>query len=257
MSTRTALILGLALSICGWTAIASAQTWDHIHLVASDTKAAAEWYAKHFGGEITKSGPFDAVLFGSNLMKFKRGDAETQGSYGSVVDHLAFSVESATGKAEELAADGATVTSPNRRTTVVRQATDPWGTKIELLQDEDLRGFHHVHLRMVSSSTATDWYTAVFGGEAASFKDAAGVKAIRYNDMYVFIQRTVRDTAPTTGRSIDHIGWRFDDFDAIIKRLKGMDVKFVVEPTQSGDHRIAFIEDPSGTKIEIVETSPQ
>jgi len=39
--------------------------------------------------------------------------------------------------------------------------------------------------------------------------------------------------------------------------LKALDVKFVVEPTKSGDHMIAFVEGPDGVKIEIVEATDE
>ena len=75
--------------------------------------------------------------------------------------------------------------------------------------------------------------------------------------MYVSVQSAVREVASTRGRSVDHLGWRFKDFDATIKRLKALDVKFVVEPTKSGDHMIAFVEGPDGVKIEIVEATDE
>ncbi len=81
------------------------------------------------------------------------------------------------------------------------------------------------------------------------------MKVIRYGDMYLFVQSAVQAVASTQGRSVDHLGWRFKDFDATVKRLKRLGVKFLVEPTNSGDHMIAFIEGPDGVKIEVVEAT--
>jgi catechol 2,3-dioxygenase-like lactoylglutathione lyase family enzyme len=253
MLTRTSILLGLAVCVCAWTNSATAQAWDHVHLTVSDTEAAAVWYAKHFGGKVTKSGPFDAVWFGTNLMKFRGGRGEILGSDGSITDHIAFSVEDVEGKAAALGEDGAEVPAANRRKPGFRYATDPWGTKIELLDDEDLRGFHHVLLKSTRPRATVEWYTSVFGGEAAKFKDAISINAIRYGDMYLFVQKSLRPVASTKNRSVDHLGWQFKDFDAIIKKLKGLGVKFIVEPNKSGDHMMAFIESPGGVKIEIVE----
>ena len=255
MLTRMSMVLAVLLCTGVWAGPAAGETWDHVHLTVSDTAGAAEWYAKHFGGKVTKSGTFDAVWFGSNLMKFRQGSAEVLGNAGSVVDHIAFSVEDVKAKGEALREDGAHVGAPNRKTQSVAIATDPWGTKIELLKDEDLLGFHHVHLKSPSPAGTVEFYTMVFGGEAAKYKDVPNLKAIRYDDMYVFVQSAVRAVASTQGRSVDHLGWRFKDFNATIKRLKALDVKFVVEPTKSGDHMIAFIEGPDGAKIEIVEAT--
>ena len=249
----TRMSAGLAVVLCAgfWAGPAASETWDHVHLTVPDTAAAAEWYAKHFDGKVAKSGPFDAVWFGSKLMKFKRGDVK--GSAGSAVDHIAFSVSDVTAKSEALAEDGAEIGRPSRRRRAVALATDPWGTKIELLKDEDLLGFHHVHLKSPARGRTTEWYAKVFGGEPGKFKDVPNINAIRYGDMYVFIQSAVRAVSSTKDRSVDHIGWRVHDFDGTVKRLKDMGVEFLVEPTKSGDHLITFIEGPDGVKIEIVE----
>jgi catechol 2,3-dioxygenase-like lactoylglutathione lyase family enzyme len=246
------VLLGLLICVFGIAGPVAADTWDHIHFTVSDTKAAADWYAKHFDGKVGKSGPFDAVWFGSNMIKF-RGGEDLKGSDGSRVDHIGFSVKDVEAKAEALGADGATVAAANRRKQGVRYATDPWGTKIELMTDEDLLGFHHFLIKTTRPYGTLEFYTSMFGGEVSKFKDVMGVQAIRYNDMYVFVQRAVRPPGSAKGNVVDHLGWRFKDFDAAIKKLKAADVKFVVEPRTSGDHKMAFIESPNGVKIEIVE----
>ena len=71
------------------------------------------------------------------------------------------------------------------------------------------------------------------------------------------MKSAVQAVASTQGRSVDHLGWRGKDFDATVKRLKGLGVKFLVEPTKSGDHRIAFVEGPDGVKLEVVEAKKQ
>lgn len=251
MKKTTALLL--TLLTCLYASNITAQTWDHTHLTVTDTKAASEWYAKHFGGEITESGPFDAVWFGTNLVKFKSGENILQ-STGSIVDHIAFSIEDVDAKATALAEDGANVPAVNRRKPGFRYAIDPWGTKIELFTDEDLLGFHHILIKSTRPRDTIEWYGATFGGTPGMYKDTISIYAIRYGDMYLFVQKSLRPVASTKGRSIDHLGWQFTDFDAIIKKLKEQGTKFLVEPTKSGDHRLAFIESPGGAKIEIVET---
>ena len=252
MLMRTRVLAAIVLGTFVWAAPAAAQTWDHVHLTVSDTAAAAEWYAKHFDGKVTKSGRFDAVLFGSNLVKFKAGD-DVLGSQGSAVDHVAFSVEDVADKMDALREDGVEINYLSRRTKSVAQGTDPWGTTIELLDDEDLRGFHHVHLKTTRPSSTIEWYVTAFGGEPEKFKNVPSMTVIRYGDMYLLIQRSLQPVESTAGHTIDHIAWRVPDFQATFKRLKGMGVKFLLEPTKSGDHLIAFIEGPDGVKIEVVE----
>jgi catechol 2,3-dioxygenase-like lactoylglutathione lyase family enzyme len=248
------VLLGLVVCVFGFAGPAGAETWDHIHLTVSDTKAAADWYAEHFDGKVTKSGPFDAVLIGTNLIKFKGGE-DIKGSHGSVVDRIAFSVDDIKAKAEALGKDGGTVAAENRRKPGFRYVTDPWGTKLELLTDEDLKGFHHVLIKTMRPQGTLEFYRDMFGGEIVNYKDAINSKCIRYDDMYLFVRRSVRSAEKQKGRSVDHLGWQFKDFNGAISKLKEAGVKFVVEPTKSGDHMIAFIESPNGVKIEIVEAA--
>lgn len=256
MLTRMSLVLGIVLCVIAGPAMG--QTWDHLHLTVSDTEAAAKWYGDNFGGKVGKVGQFDAVWFGTNLIKFRSGSAEVLGSATSAVDHIAFSVkdeDAVTAKRAALKEAGVDVGNANRRRPGFIFGTDPWGTKFEILADPDLLGFHHVHLRATLPNTSMDWYATLFGGKAEEYKDAVNATAIRYGDMYLLMKRAVRVPEPTAGRSLDHIGWSFKNFDRTIKKLKRMDVKFITEPMQAGDHRIAYIESPDGVKIEIVEAS--
>ena len=235
------------------TAPAQADDWDHFHLTVSDTMAAAEWYNKYFGGEITKSGPFDAVLFGDKLMKFRKGGDDVQGTAGSAVDHVAFTFKDSKGKIEEFRAAGFEVKHSSRRNTEEGLLTDPWGTKIKILKDESTEGFHHVHLRSLTPLDTARWYAAAFDGEMTKFRGASHLPAIVFGDMMVVVQQSPSAVASTKNRSVDHLGWNFDDFDAIVKKLKEQGVTFLVDPQPSGDHMIAFIEGPDGVKIELVE----
>ncbi len=255
MLTRASVLLVVILGMGVWAGPAAGETWDHLHLTVSDTAGAAKWYGKHFGGEVTKAGPFDAVLFGANLIKFRSGDGEVARSRGAAVDHIAFSVKDVTAKAASLREDGVKVGGPRRRLPGVVFLTDPWGTRIELLKDDDLLGFHHVHVKSRRPKSTVEWYAKVFGGEPVKFKNIPGMTVIRYGGMYLFVQAAVQAPKSSKGRVVDHLGWRFKDFDATVKRLKDQGVKFVMEPRAAGDHRIAFIEGPEGVKIEVVEAT--
>jgi catechol 2,3-dioxygenase-like lactoylglutathione lyase family enzyme len=42
---------------------------------------------------------------------------------------------------------------------------DPFGIKLELVEDAELLGFHHIHLRVPDPEAALAWYVQMFGGE--------------------------------------------------------------------------------------------
>ena len=79
---------------------------------AADTLAAARWYSKHFGSKPTKAGQFDAVVHGKTTVKFKEGKSEFEGSVGTVVDHIGFSVPDARAKMKELEQEGVQIVAP-------------------------------------------------------------------------------------------------------------------------------------------------
>jgi catechol 2,3-dioxygenase-like lactoylglutathione lyase family enzyme len=59
----------------------------------------------------------------------------------------------------------------------------------------------------------------------------------------------------TSGRrAVDHLSWRVTNVDATIATLKTRSVKVVTEPGPSpGGNRVAFVEDPAGVRIEIMQ----
>ena len=123
---------------------AHAQTtvpYDHVHLAAPDQAKAVEWYQKNFGGETLTEGK-DRLMYGKTRFIWLKSDTAGP-SADTAIDHIAFSV-----------ADKA----PGFM-------TDPWGVKIEILNDPQRRGFHHVHLRSTDPATSLKWYQQRFGGE--------------------------------------------------------------------------------------------
>ena len=58
---------------------------------------------------------------------------------------------------------------------------DPWGTKIEIIDDPDLRGMHHLHLTSPDPEGTLDWYGENFGGERELWKGA--LPALDYGDV--------------------------------------------------------------------------
>lgn len=250
--TRVFLLFALTCGIA-----ARAADWDHVHLSAPDTKAAAEWYAKHFGGEVTKSGPFDATLFGEALVKFKAGKPGFGGSQGTSVDHIGFSMPGLEEKMKALEADGAKVLGQVREVPAggfsFAFVEDPWGTKIELIDDAELRGFHHVHIRVQERDTVLKWFTETFGGEVAPFKNMAALPGIKYDGMWLLAMESREPVEPIVDRAIEHLGWRMKDIRELAAKLEGQGTKFLVPLRESEGHLMAFIEGPQGIKIELVE----
>ena len=255
------LILGLAF---GAVQPVASEDFDHVHLTAPDTMAAAKWYNDLFGGKLGKSGPFDAVFYGNDILKVREG-APTSGSGGTSVDHLGFSVDDVEATLEQCEAAGGKVVGAARHVEAAGFTfgfcEDPWGTRIEVIDDLDhggAPGLHHIHVFSGDAVATAAWYATQFGGEVVPFKGLAPLHSILYDnggdETWLIVNQAPGERTGTDGTVVDHIGWHTTDYDPWLERLRAGGVKFVVEPRELEDgHRIAFIEGPDGTKIEVVE----
>jgi len=260
-----------AVAITGLATPASAQVqtlmYDHVHMAVPDIEKASAWYNEHIGGEYV-DGRKDRLLFGRTRIMFLGGrqGAAIQPSAGSVIDHLGFSFKDLDAKVKELEAAGAKVTTPARDIEGLFRLAfveDPWGTRLELVQDTELLGFHHVHLRAPDPEAAYKWYLATFGGERARLKGR--LDAVRYPGApFVWLLIQKGEARPSRGSSIDHIGWRaVPTATATMNDLTSRGVKLQAgtqQPTPmklpNGTIHFFYVEGPDGARIELVEREP-
>ncbi len=235
---------------------AMASDLDHIHLTASDAKAATEWYAKHFDGTIPE-GSSGTVHFGDTVMDIREADGEFISSAGTAVDHISFSVPNVQAKMDELQEAGIKVkrwgTHGKRLEALACVLTDPWGTKIEVLKDDDLLGFHHVHIKSPYPKDTAEWYSNVFGVDVGRYKNLTQIYALRLNSLYIFVQRAIHPLKSVVDSSVYHIGMKVNHFDASMKKLQAMDTNFLKEIHSSGEHMHATVEGPDGAVLAITD----
>jgi catechol 2,3-dioxygenase-like lactoylglutathione lyase family enzyme len=243
---------------------AAAQTptmpYDHVHLSVPDQAKAVEWYAKNFGGKPTAENT-ERLMFGSTRLIFLK-NANGLPSAGSSIDHIGFSFADLDAKMKDLEAAGVKIVTPVREVAGLFKlgfVEDPWGTRIEVVQDPELLGLHHIHLRAADPDEMFTWLLAKFGGERTKLKgriDAVKYRAPGFSDMWVLVQKG--ESTPSAGHAVDHIGWRATNLDAKIAELKTKGVKVTAEPQALtlGDKSIihfAYVEGPAGTRIELVQ----
>ena len=256
---RAACCACLLLTAMADASVASAQGYrpivDHIHLAAPDPPAAVKWYQKYFGGQTMAEGT-DRFLLGDVRVIFSKRE-KTLPSEGSAVDHIGFSVTSLADTMKAFQADGVKIVTPARDVPGLFPLAfieDPWGTRIEVVQDAEKLGVHHIHLRGADPAAMLSWYAAQFGGRAAKLKDR--IDGIDMSGVWLLAQRG--DAAPSAGHSIDHIGFRPIDVDASVAELKTRGVKITTEPRPLSfpngvTVRLAFVEAPDGVRIELVQ----
>ncbi len=243
-----------ALMISTTSALAEDAGWHHVHLGATDPVEAAAWYAEHMEGEAKKfAGVMPGAQFGNTVLIFMRKRGEFGGSEGSAVDHIGWSFEDLDARMAQWKEAGVKVLAEPRQFGKVKFGfvEDPWGTKIEVMQDPDLYGFHHVHLISPDPTETIDWYAKTFGGEAKRF---FVLPALKIDGIWLICTPSDGDPTPTSGRSLDHIGFSFPDLDSAVETMKADGVNITLPPTKLGALKISFLVSPEGARIELVES---
>jgi catechol 2,3-dioxygenase-like lactoylglutathione lyase family enzyme len=225
--------------------------YDHMHYGVPDPEKAVDWYLTRLGAQ--RGAAPDRVVFGRTIFAFAK-TGNPLPSVGSVIDHVAFSVPDVEAKIKELQAAGVKVVAPARDVPGLFKAgfiEDPWGGKIELVQDPTALGFHHIHLRVPDPDGSLKWYVDNFGGQRTKLKGR--LDAVKYANPQVWlIIEKGDDAVPSQGHVIDHLGWAVGNVDAKISNLASKGLK-TVEPRAVRNLRIAFVEGPGGVRIELVQ----
>ena len=175
------------------------------------------------------------------------------------MNHIGFSFGDLEAKAASLEASGISLEGDGVRDIPnlfkIAFLTDPWGTRIELVEHDGFDGFHHVHLSSPNPSETLAWYQEMFGGEPTRMQDM--LDAVLYGgEVWLLVSEAREDVAPTQGRAIDHLGFSFPNLDSAVAELKQKGVEFTVEPREIDSltsRKISFVAGPDDVRIEVVE----
>ncbi len=247
-------------AVVGLPATADAADYHHMHLTAPDAKAAAAWYIEHMGCE--DFGREGACQVGDvQIIWFER--EPTGASVGSGVNHIGFSFDDLEAEMAGWQAAGLDIENPDDPIREIDWLfklaflTDPWGTRIEVVEDHDYPGFHHIHLSSADPEAALAWYQNIFGGESASL--GGRLPGLLYGGTWLLVSpQNDGALADTRGRAIDHLGFGFADLDAAAAEIKSKGVEFTMEPRDYTNPlgqamKISFVYGPDDVYIEIVQ----
>ena len=236
--------------------------FDHIH-VNEPAAEASQWWEKNIpGGRRITEAP-NRIMYGAVRLMFL-SPRSSGGSDGSVIEHLGFSVTDLAATMTALTAAGAKVVEPMKdvpglyKTAMIES---PWGTRIQLVQDRDLLGLHHVQLRTPDTDGMYSWLIDKFGGERTKIKGQ--IDAVKYAGIpgftTVYIVAAKGTSVPSIGRAIDHIGWRsMGTINETKAMLEGKTVQLTSQPVplslpNGPSINYFYVAGPDGTRIELVE----
>jgi catechol 2,3-dioxygenase-like lactoylglutathione lyase family enzyme len=112
---------------------------EHVHLSLPEAELpkAQAWYAKTFGGKVGTRNNAPVVDLPGVQIRFARADTKQAPTRGRVLDHIGFDVKDHAAFVKKLQAEGIKLDEPVRKSAAgntITYITDPWGTRIEVVQ---------------------------------------------------------------------------------------------------------------------------
>ncbi len=242
-----------------------AAEYHHVHIAAPSPSEAVAWYAEHMECDPVIERGNAVVCQGVEIVFFT--GASVGGSAGTGVDHIGFSFADLEAKMSEL--EGVGVGGGGVRLQRFEDGTtfrdvpglfriafvfDPWGTRIELVEDPDRLGFHHVHLSAADPGATLAWYEDLFGGE----RDRLGgrIDGLRFGEVWLLASQHAEGAPATTdGRTLDHISFVVDEMSEAAADMREYGVTFEQEPEVAGRNgaQRAFLAGPDRVRVAVVE----
>ena len=255
------------VALAGIPTAARAADYHHVHVTASNATEAVKWYTEHMDCRPLSDRDDGVDCAGAEVVFVSRPTLGSSQRTG--IDHIAFSYADVTAKMATLEAVGVRGSGVRLQRfddgSTLRAAPglfthgfifDPWGTRIELVEDQDHLGFHHLHMSSTDPEATLAWYHGVFGGERARLRDR--LDGILLGNIWLFAARHEEGMpAATQGRAIDHIAFSVEDLDAAAAEMRRKGVRFVEEPTLPEGGRTtaqwAFVAGPDNVRLAVVE----
>jgi len=112
---------------------------EHIHfsMTEAEIPKAQAWYAKTFGGKAGTRQNAPVVDLPGVQLRFAKADTAQAPTRGRVLDHIGFDVKDHPAFVHKIQAEGIKLDEPPRTGptgNTITYITDPWGTRIEIIQ---------------------------------------------------------------------------------------------------------------------------
>ncbi len=256
-----------AVSLIVMPAMVLAADYHHVHVTASNATEAVNWYSQYMDCQPLADRDDGVDCGGAQVVFDSRPSLGTSQRTG--IDHISFSYADLTAKMADLEAVGVRGSGVRLQRfedgSTLRDAPglfkygfvfDPWGTRIEMVEDADTLGFHHIHLSATDPAATLAWYQEMFGGESARLRDR--LDGVLLGDIWLLAMRHEAGTpASTAGRAIDHIAFSVDNLDAAAADMRRNGVEFLEGPAvpEGGrtSARLGVIAGPDNVSLAIVE----
>jgi catechol 2,3-dioxygenase-like lactoylglutathione lyase family enzyme len=235
----------------------------HMHLYVSDTAAQQKFWTL-LGGVPVANQRLQMIQFPGVMILYRKAQING-GTAGSIVNHLGFAFKDLPAEMAKWKAAGYQI-EPDQNSNAQDPnhgfLLGPDGIRIEFYGDPSLKvpiAMNHIHLYPQDVAAMQAWYVKIFGG--APSKQAVGgspelVDCVDIPGAILAMSKSETKLDPTSGRSLDHIGFEVKDLPEFLKQAEAQGATITQKLTPSNfssKMRVAFITDPWGTKIEVTE----
>jgi len=239
-----------------------------VHLIVRDPGAHKTLWIDMLGAQVTSTGSLELLKLPGLFISLEKGEP-TGPSNGSSMNHIGLWIKDYDTVKPKVTAANLTVISDNYKAAECAAAPGtppcqmtiafPDGVGVEFTEDKKLAttsAGHHLHMQATDPEGIRAWYAKTLGATAGLRRGV--IMAAMFERGEVDFNKAAAAQAPTKGRAIDHIGLEVKGLDAFCKKLEAEGIKLdsPVRTVPGTKLKSAFITDPLGARIELVEGLP-
>jgi catechol 2,3-dioxygenase-like lactoylglutathione lyase family enzyme len=276
LATIAVLSAAQASTLCAQTITAEGPVvYGHHHFNTTDMAAQKRFYVETLGGTLATIGTnnLEVIQFPNVFLFFRPTQQPTGGTIGTTVNHIGFSVPDLKPIVARVKANGfKMITSDSVAATVkvtddiaaaspttnIAFAVGPEDVKVEFVEVKTQQApiqLHHVHFFGERNAEMQAWYARTFGAAAQPQAPGQAFVTAQLPGVTLSFSPSQTATVATQGRALDHIGFEVKDLEAFTKKLEADGISLTVpyREVPALGIKIAFINDPWGTNIELTE----
>lgn len=225
----------------------------HVHIMLPDISAARRAFLTLGGAYARDIGPFEIIPFPGAYILLSKAEA-FGGTAASVVSSVSFHVRS-------LPVILNTCLTAGLKVAKFASQSECWicmpgDVLVEIVELPSLCRpiqFYAINFSSDAKDAMAAWYGRFLGGEF--IQGSSGTITVKIPGADLRLTKKDSPGLQTKGRCLDHIGFEVDDLSRLYTRYAGTGIEFESPPrvAPNGITRVAFCNDPWGTRIELTE----
>jgi len=239
-----------------------------VHLIVRNPEEHKKLWVDMLGAQVTSSGSLELLKLPGLFVTLEKGEPIGP-SNGSSVNHVGLWIKDYDTIKAKVTAAHLTIISDNYKAAECASAPGtpacqmtisfPDGVGVEFTEDKQLTGTaasHHIHMQTTDPQGLRAWYAKTLGATAGLRRGT--IMAAMFERGEVDFNKAAAVQAPTRGRAIDHFGLGVKGLEALCKKLEaeGVKVDTAFHAIPGTKIKSAFITDPVGARIELIEGLP-